>query len=194
MFKKVFFSVFIFFFSFLFCVEYSSAAQENFFVGIDILTGLGSAQLKEKDNYRVIPLNIGLSYDLKKLTKKFNFNPSMMLHFQLEPFFGWVIGPDPNIEVGMGLLLKIGLLPEKYKLQPYIKGGSGPVLITQHTREQSTQFNFVSNIGAGLQYLINDKNSFLIEYRYRHLSNASIKSPNNGIDSHYILSGISYKF
>ena len=77
---------------------------------------------------------------------------------------------------------------------PYVKFGAGPVYISQHTREQSTQFNFVDTAGVGFNWFYKENLAFSFEYRYRHLSNASIKHPNKGIDTNSFLVGMSFFF
>ena len=76
----------------------------------------------------------------------------------------------------------------------YMEGGVGLIYTTQHTYEQSTQFNFTSELGGGI-YLFLNKNkttALTVGYRFRHFSNASIKHPNNGVDTHSITAGISF--
>ena len=168
--------------------------QRHSFEGIEFLSGLGRARLSEEPDYRLIPLFAGFNYDFKKLTRRFNFNPLQLLQFQLEPFLSAAVSPDANIEVGGAFLFKVGILPERSRFQPYVKAGAGVIYLTQHAKEQSTQCNFIEYAGAGINYFFKPDTAFTLEYRYRHLSNASIRRPNGGIDTHFILTGISYKF
>ena len=161
---------------------------------VEFLSGYGQAELSKKKDYRIIPLIVDLDFNIKPLTKKFGFNPPSLVQFQLEPFLSLVTTPDSNLEVGTSFLLKLGLLPENWKLQPYVKGGVGMIYISQHTLEQSTQFNFISQLGLGFHYFINKDQALTLEYRFRHLSNASIKQPNSGIDNHFYLFGIAHHF
>lgn len=161
---------------------------------IDFLTGFGQADLIQKKDYRLMPFIIGFDFDMKPLTKKIGFNPPSMVHFQIEPFLALATSPDTNVEVGTSFLFKFGLLPESSKIQPYIKGGSGMLYMSQHTLEQSTQFNFISHAGLGFHWFFEPERALTVEYRFRHLSNASIKHPNSGIDSHYAILGITHRF
>jgi hypothetical protein len=162
--------------------------------GIEYFTGFAQGKLREQGSYSSIPLMVDFDFNLKPLTKKIGFNPWGLLQFQLEPFIAPVYRPDSNVELGNSFLLKIGFLPEGFKFQPYFKGGLGMVYITQHTREQSTQFNFVEYVGGGIHYLFNKTTALTLEGRYRHLSNAAIKHPNKGITSYFVLIGLSYLF
>ncbi len=141
-----------------------------------------------------MPLALDFDFNIKPLTKKVGLNPPGLVQFQIEPFLSFVIQPEANIEVGNSFLLKLGLLPETSKFQPYIKSGVGMIWMSQHTLDQSTQFNFLLHFGSGLHYFFSKENAFTLEYRFRHLSNASIKQPNRGIDAHSALLGLTRLF
>ncbi|MCF7916841.1 MAG: acyloxyacyl hydrolase [Candidatus Omnitrophica bacterium] len=160
---------------------------------IDILTGYLEADLEKKDHYQAVPLLVGFNYSAEPFLNKIGLKVPGQVNFILEPFFNTVIGPDKNIEVGSNFLLKYSLTFLD-KIHPYIKGGIGALYMSQHTEEQSTQYNFLPQVGGGIQYFLTDNLAFNLEYRYRHLSNASIKNPNSGIDSDLILCGFSFFF
>ncbi len=161
---------------------------------IDILTGFGWGKLKEKGNHNLIPFSIAFNFNLKNLTQKINFKPRALMQFQLEPFLSLVTRPDNNIETGASFWLKMGLLPETSKFQPYFKLGAGLLYMTQHTREQATQFNFTEQLALGMHYYFCKNTALTLEGRWRHLSNSSIKHPNHGINTYFVLTGISYRF
>jgi len=161
---------------------------------IEFFTGFAGAKLIEKDSYNMSPFMVDFDFDLKPAARKINFNPKGLFQFQLEPFISYVFEPNANIEIGNGFILKLGLLQDTAKFQPYIKLGPGIVYITMHTREQSTQFNFFQYGATGLHYFFKKNTALTFEYRFRHLSNASIETPNKGIESHFALIGIAYQF
>lgn len=72
-------------------------------------------------------------------------------------------------------------------LSPYIEAGIG-VHALSHTslgdRSFSTVLQFGSHAGAGLRF--GGHGEYDVGYRYQHLSNADIKTPNNGIDFHIL--------
>ena len=138
-------------------------ARASCFQGIEYLSGFAQAELDGRDDYQFIPLVLSLDFNIKPLTKQFGFNPPGMIQLQIEPFLNIVTSPDKNIEVGTSFLFKFGLTPETWKLQPYIKTGAGTVYITQHTKEQSTQFNFITHFGAGLHYILNKHQALTLE-------------------------------
>jgi opacity protein-like surface antigen len=90
-------------------------------------------------------------------------------------------------------LLKAGL-PIKKRVYPYLEAGVGFSYFTLQTREQATQFNFVETLGIGMNFFLKQDLSLNLGYRWQHLSNASIKKPNKGIDSQGVVFGISFYY
>jgi hypothetical protein len=166
--------------------------QKRFIGEWGLLSGFGnSGDLAEKDNYKVVPLILRIGFDVKSLLQnKLHFSPPGITEFELEPFLNPVIGPDRNIEAGCGFLLKYAY-PLSRRFYPYIEAGAGIIYITQHTREQATQYNFIPQAGGGLIYFLEENLALTLGYRYRHLSNASIKQPNRGIELRLYLLGLS---
>jgi len=69
--------------------------------------------------------------------------------------------------------------------------GTGPHYITVETKQQVNGFIFSDNFTAGLrQKLGNSGVNLDLKCRFRHLSNANLKKPNRGIDSWFILAGV----
>ena len=159
--------------------------------GIEIYSGFFNADLKDREDYEGVPLLVSLDFDGRPLLSKFGLDLQGKFYFVLEPFVNAIISPDNNIEAGSNFLIKY-VFPLTDKFQPYFKGGLGALYMSQHVKEQSTQYNFLPQGGVGFHYFLNDTTAVGLEYRYRHLSNNSIKSPNNGIDANMFLGGISF--
>lgn len=80
-----------------------------------------------------------------------------------------------------------------FKLQPYVEGGVGVHWLSEEEIEDvdlSTLFQFGSEFGLGLRWGRAEQMEF--GYRFQHLSNASIKQPNPGMDFHLLHFG--YRF
>jgi len=162
--------------------------------GVEVFSGYLDGHLDDtKKDYQAVPLLVGLIFDLKPLTSKIGINPKGRVDFILEPFINTVTSPDSNVEVGSNFLFEY-VFPLSEKFQPYVKGGIGALYMSQHTKEQSTQYNFLPQGGGGIRYFIKDNVALNFEYRYRHLSNASLKHPNSGIDANMYLGGITIFF
>lgn len=180
--------------------EARAVQQEKALKSIEVLTGFGWNKLKsktvfdKKPDYNLFPIIVDLDFDLKRFTKKIGFNPPGVFDFQLEPFIAPVSKPNANVEIGNSFMLKLGLLPETSKFQPFIKAGVGMVYMSQHTEEQSTQFNFIETGAVGAHFYFTKNTSLVVEGRMRHLSNAGIDQPNSGINTYFALVGLSYKY
>jgi len=173
----------------------AAAGKPKYLKSIDILSGYGLAKLHVLGSYRLFPLAVALNYDLNPFLKEKKINLPGLFEFQIEPFAG--ISPDPrstNVELGNTFGVKLGILPETSKFQPYVKAGVGGVYMSLHTREQGTQFNFIEQGGVGAHYSLTHNTAFTAECRYRHLSNAAMNKPNHGINSLFFLAGITRTF
>ena len=157
--------------------------EEKSLEAIEVLTGFSWGDLKKQKDYNLVPILVAFDFNMKPLTRKINFNPRSLVQFQIEPFLGYISSPDSNFEMGTSFFFKFGVLPQTSKIQPYIKAGVGFDYMTLHTYEQSTQFNFISTGAVGVHVFFSKDTALTLEGRYRHLSNASIDEPNNGINS-----------
>ncbi len=174
-------------------LSYAEETKAKTLQAIEFFTGFGKAKLHAQGNSYFSPLIVDIDFNLKPLVKNIDFLPGL-LQFQLEPYISPIYQPRQDIEIGAAFMLKIGLLPETSKFQPYIKGGTGLLYMTLHTREQSTQFNFFEQGGFGFHYFITNHTALNLECRMRHTSNCDIKKPNHGINSLFALMGVSYRF
>ncbi len=206
--------IFLLSFMFVFCLSLRAFASDSQNKGEEqkwsfpyvhetgILTGFARAKLDEKGNYDIIPAIARFGYNLdaigfgfcdllRPIFGKLRVKPKGFTEFILEPFINTVISPNYNIEAGCTILLKYSY-PLTEKIYPYAIGGGGGAFITQHTREEATQWGFTPQIGAGVSYFFRKDTALNVEYRYRHFSNADIKEPNTGINVDMFLFGISF--
>lgn len=158
-----------------------------------VFTGYMQGGLKQQKDLNAVPVGLRFGFDLKPFTKKFGFEPKGMLELIYEPFISVITEPDSNMEMGFPFFFRYSY-PLTSKIYPFIEVGTGPYYMTLHTYEQSTQFNFASQGGAGISYFFKENVAINIEYRKRHVSNASIKSPNGGLEANIYLLGMSYYF
>lgn len=78
-------------------------------------------------------------------------------------------------------------------VSPYAEAGIGPHLLSETSlgfKQYSTAFQFGSLIGFGLGF--GDKGQYELSYRFQHISNANIKTPNNGINLHILRLGYNF--
>jgi opacity protein-like surface antigen len=156
--------------------------------GVEFFTGYLRGDLKELGDYECVPFLASFDFDIQSVFKRVGIDSD--IDFVIEPFLNTVVNPKSNIEVGTNFLVKY-TMPLTKKVKVYLKGGVGIIYMSLHTREQSTQYNFLPQIGVGFHYFLKENLALNFEYRYRHLSNASIKLPNKGIDADLFLTGFS---
>jgi len=161
------------------------------FEGMEYFAGFTWGKLKQKPTYRLSEILVDFDFNLKSVL---NLKISQLFQFQVEPFFGVSSQPRTDIETGTSFILKLGILPQTSKFQPFILGGVGLDYMTLHTREQGTQFNFNETLGFGAHYFFKKNSALTVEGRFRHLSNCGIEEPNSGINTCSVLVGLTRLF
>jgi hypothetical protein len=88
-------------------------------------------------------------------------------------------------------LVDLGITPvfrwqqrNRSAIAPYVEGAIGFHLLSKTrinaSRAFGSSFQFGDHVGAGVRF--GDRHQYDLSVRYQHLSNAGIKSPNNGIN------------
>jgi len=173
---------------------------------LGVLVGYGDTSVRDKNDYRALPVILRVGVDMDKMELGIcdwiekgaalfgrEWELKGYTEFLLEPFLSYVPSPDDNFEGGFVIAIKFAY-PLTEKFHPYAFGGGGVMYITQHLREQSTQYNFTPQLGAGFSYFFKPGWALNAEYRYRHFSNAGLKHPNDGINIDMVLVGITRFF
>ena len=79
-------------------------------------------------------------------------------------------------------------------MSPYAEVGIGPHLLSEtrlDNQQYSTAFQIGSVLGFGLGF--GDKGQYELSYRFQHLSNGDIKTPNQGMNLHLLRLGYSFE-
>jgi hypothetical protein len=162
---------------------------------VEVLSGYSHAPLEapQTEDYVTIPLRVAFTSDAEPALRRiFGTVADGTWEFQIEPFLDHVQQPHNNIEGGVALGLKY-TFDTNGDVQPFLKLSTGPMYTSQVTLEQSTRFNFGSQGAVGVQVAVSDDSALLLEARLRHFSNASIDTPNSGVDGNYLLAGWRWK-
>jgi hypothetical protein len=77
---------------------------------------------------------------------------------------------------------------------PFVKAGAGFSVgnFNDAAVEISTNFEFILDAGAGLEYFLDDNKSVTMSYHLWHLSNSNIERPNIGLNAHLFEVGFSF--
>jgi hypothetical protein len=93
-----------------------------------------------------------------------------------------------------GLNVEFGF---NYQLSPknffYTAIATGPHFINIEKGRQASGFIFSDNIIGVLRHAFNKKTEIIFEFKFRHISNAGLKHPNNGINNYLLGIGILYR-
>jgi hypothetical protein len=91
---------------------------------------------------------------------------------------------------GVAGLLKYNIRTET-RMTPFLQLGAGVAGATRRTPSLGGYFNFILQAGVGVQYAINDRYTFNVEWLYQHLSNADLYRSNLGLNTSVVLVGVS---
>ncbi len=101
----------------------------------------------------------------------------------------------PTYQIGLvPLQMEYKFLSPDRAWAPFLFAGAGVTWgeWSDSTRELATAFEFVVQVGGGLEYFYEHGTALNFNYRFWHLSNSNIKSPNIGINAHIFSLG--YRF
>jgi opacity protein-like surface antigen len=115
-----------------------------------------------------------------------------------EVFGGGIFQGAGNVLAGGTLIIRYNFFRPGARVIPYFQIGGGGVYtdISQTGSKGLVSLPLEFNLqgGGGLRFLINRNWSILVEAGYRHISNASIKLPNGGVDNFGGDLGFAYSF
>ena len=96
---------------------------------------------------------------------------------------------------GFNLLLRYDVATGT-RFAPFLEGGAGILLSTPQSTDResqfrASQFNFTLQIAPGLRYMLTKQVALNVEYRFHHISDARLTERDPGINSHFVLMGLS---
>ena len=105
-----------------------------------------------------------------------------------EPRFTPVHEPAGDYELGLGIGIQY-VYPLLRNLFFYAAVSSGPHFISVRTEQQARGFVMDSEAGGGFYVPFSRNSALNIGYRIRHLSNGGTRTPNTGINNHFLVIG-----
>lgn len=103
------------------------------------------------------------------------------------------ISPDSGTLGGLVGLLRLDLTTGD-RWVPFIEGAFGLAATDIRGRDLSTTLEFSFQLGAGFYVFLTKRLALTGEYRWIHVSNADMGTPNNGLNAHLVLGGLSWFF
>lgn len=108
---------------------------------------------------------------------------------------GQIVDQAPTFMIGMvPLQLEYKFLNPNRSWAPFVFAGVGGSWgdFFQGSAEISTAFEFILQTGGGVEYFFDNGTAINFNYRFWHLSNSNIKSPNVGLNAHVFSLGFSF--
>ncbi len=107
-----------------------------------------------------------------------------------EGLIGNAVHPGGRV-TGYSLLFHFDTPPLNRRWLPFVNLGSSVLNTTLHRKviELDGSLQFFSQAGAGVQYFFQPQRALVFEYRYAHMSNASIEPPNRGFNASMLTVG-----
>jgi len=110
-----------------------------------------------------------------------------------EAFGGRQFDPKSAYFFGFTPLLRYNFAPGR-RWAPFIDAGAGLTDTDIRDGDLSANFEFNLQMGAGVRYFLRDDLALTLQYRFIHISDASITSPNLGVNNSTLLIGVSWFF
>ncbi len=104
---------------------------------------------------------------------------------QFHPSSGYVIGGAPLLRYNFAT---------GHRWIPFVDLGAGMAATDIRNGDLSTTFEFTLQTAAGLHLFLRDDLALTLQYRFVHLSNASVSSPNLGVNTSAFLTGLTLFF
>jgi len=172
---------------------FSSPAVDHFFSEAAFLVGYGPGKTHTA-HYQTALMILHLGINLDRFFPALNSYQGK-LSFFIEPQFSPVFNSGDDYELGLGLGLQY-LHPVHDKFSAYIRAGISPyyIAIEKIQRHQENGFLFSDLVGAGIYYHLTESSAISFGCWLRHLSNAGLEKPNDGINSVFGIIGYSFSF
>jgi lipid A 3-O-deacylase PagL len=97
-----------------------------------------------------------------------------------------------SFEIGINALF-FKLTFDDGKVRPFVEAGEGLLYTDLRKQDLGTRFQFSSQLGAGLEYVIRPDLGLLLGARFRHISNAGLAKSDPGINTAFGLVGVTFR-
>lgn len=113
------------------------------------------------------------------------------LQYVLEGWAGGTHSPYTSaFEIGVNPISLRLAYDQGQQFVPYLQGGLGVMYTSLQGVRTGGPFEFDELFGVGIEAFVTKRFAITVEYRYRHMSNAGIYEDNRGLDTQFVLFGI----
>jgi len=141
---------------------------------------------------------LGMRYNRKLV----NFSSGMLMEYVLKlNLFAWYRYPDELEQSNTLTSYGFGMTPvglqlnfrKNNRLQPFVNSSIGIMYLNNpFPDDRGKRLNFTLEVGGGLEMIISPHSSFMLGYRYHHLSNGSTGEVNPGVDSNILYGAVMF--
>ncbi len=108
-------------------------------------------------------------------------------------FGGFQYHPDHAYVIGVAPLVRYNFATGT-RWVPFINAGAGVTGTDIRDGDLSTKFEFNLQFGGGVRYFLQKNLSLDVQYRFIHISNAGLDTPNLGVNNSTLMFGASWFF
>ena len=144
-------------------------------------------------NFVVYPAFVRMGFNMNSLVGMDSYQSK--LQFVLEPFINSIAEPETGVETGCSIGLRY-LHPLSASVDLFTEASFAPMFLSIKSAEQGAAgFNFLDQLGAGLQCKVSKSTAIFAGYRFRHISHAGLADRSNaGINSNAFVAGFSWLY
>ena len=197
-FVKVAFSVLLVFFSFTVDDARAASLEDGKSSGVYLNEiGVGSGYAWGRFNsgpvhLALYPAFVRIGFNMNSLVGMDGSQSTVQL--VLEPFVNSITVPEAGVETGCSIGLRY-LHPLSVSIAIFTEASFAPMFLSIKSASQGEPgFNFLDQFGAGLQCKVSKRTAIFAGYRFRHLSNAGLSHPNDGINYSAFEAGFSWLY
>lgn len=145
----------------------------------------------DPDNLALYPVFVRIGFNINSLLGIEGRQSTLQL--TLEPFFNSISDPKAGFETGCSVGFRY-LHKLSGPVDLFTEASVAPMYLSIKSAEQGDAgFNFLDQLGAGLQCKVSRRAAIFAGYRFRHISNAGLADrPNTGINSNALVAGFSW--
>ncbi len=154
-----------------------------------LLSGYGPSS---RDNIFIVPLFGRAAWLLPDFVDEPLHAVDLNLKWVVEAWVAGVFDGQDAFEGGVNpITLKLDY-DAGQRFVPFGIGGVGAMYTGLQGQDLGGPFEFDSFIGVGVHTFLNDHAALTLSWRIRHISNASIKQPNRGLNTNFFLVGLEF--